>query len=96
MLTALFLYCNFKCRYAECCYSECRYAECRFFIDMLSIIMLSVFFIRLSVILLRLFADSCIFIDIMENVRQVIVPIVPQAFHEKIFYLCVSFLSLFH
>jgi hypothetical protein len=29
----------------------------------------------------------------MENVRQVIVPIVPQAFHEKIFYLYVSFLS---
>jgi hypothetical protein len=29
----------------------------------------------------------------MENVRHIVVPIVPQAFHEKIFYLYVSFLS---
>jgi hypothetical protein len=31
----------------------------------------------------------------MENVRQVIVPIVAKCIHENTFYLCVSFLSLF-
>jgi len=32
-------------------------------------------------------------ITAMENVRQVVVPIVPQTFCEKMFYLYVSFLS---